>query len=56
MGNGNESIWPGAGVLLAGAVVLAAGYTVSLLRGAAPAAEVRVVMVPPPVVEAPAEP
>jgi hypothetical protein len=40
--------WPPAGVLLACLALLAAGYAVALLRGPAPAQEVRVVMAPAP--------
>jgi hypothetical protein len=42
------SSWPSAGVLVACAVLLAAGYGVAVLRGPAPAQEVRAVTVPAP--------
>ena len=42
------SSWPPAGVLVACAVLLAAGYGVAVLRGPAPAREVRAVTVPAP--------
>jgi hypothetical protein len=44
---------PGAGVLLACAVLLIAGYGAAWWHGVAPSVEVRVVPVPAPVAEAP---
>jgi hypothetical protein len=41
--NGGETIWPSAGVLLFCAALLVAGYGVAVLRGPAPAQEVRLV-------------
>ncbi len=41
-------LWPGRGVLLFCAAVLVAGYGVVILRGPAPAGEVRVMVVPAP--------
>jgi hypothetical protein len=46
--NGGETIWPAAGVLLLCAALLVAGYGVAVLRGPAPAQEVRVVEFPAP--------
>ena len=44
---------PGAGVLLACAALLVAGYGVAWWRGVAPAVEVRVVPIAAPAAEAP---
>jgi hypothetical protein len=45
---GGGSSWPPATVLVACAFVLVAGYGVAVLRGPAPAQEVRVVTMPAP--------
>lgn len=50
----NVGVWPGRGVLLLCAVILAAGYGGALLRGPAPVGGVRVIMAPVP--EAPPAP
>ena len=45
---GGGNVWPSAGVLLFCAILLVAGYGVAVLRGPAPAQEVRVVEFPAP--------
>lgn len=45
---GGGSVWPSAGVLLFCAILLVAGYGVAVLRGPAPAQEMRVVEFPAP--------
>ena len=47
-GQDGGSGWPPAGVLVACALLLAAGYGAAVLRGPAPAQEVRVVTMPAP--------
>lgn len=43
-----DNAWPSAGVLLLCSVLLVAGYGVAVVRGPAPAQEVRVVEFPAP--------
>jgi hypothetical protein len=45
------NVWPSPGVLLLCAVLLAAGYAVAVVRGPAPAQEVRMVEMPAPAPE-----
>lgn len=40
----HASFWPGSGILLLAASLVVAGYGAALLRGPAPAAEVRIVV------------
>ena len=47
-GQDGGSGWPPAGVLVACALLLAAGYGVAVVRGPAPPQEVRVVTMPAP--------
>lgn len=52
----NVGVWPGRGVLLLCAAILAAGYGFALLRGPAPVGGVEVIIAPVPEAEAPAVP